>query len=257
MTYSEVLYHGTYKESAESIINSQEFKYDKIDENPRDDHWLGNGIYFYEEEFHAFKWVWYLKNNKQKEKDITIDDEDILNHCSIVKVEVEVDESRVFDLTKIRYKLIFERIYKWINKKIELSNDFKERLKEDGACAEGVIFNFMFGQMKDSKLDYLKRFDLVKALFPIPNRKYNNILKEEIKSCLKITMDRKNYKRRMNGKPPLNPNEMNLDDLIYIIAEALNSNYKYRKYRITFMPEIQVCIKNPNILVWVILHSNL
>jgi len=175
--------------------------------------------------------------------------------CSIIKVEVNIDESRVFDLTKIEHKLEFEWIYKWIYKKIRLSDKFKERLKRDGACAEGVIFNFMFEQMEDFELGYSKDYDMVRALFPKPHWKYNTILEEEIKSCLELIIYEKNRERRGRNKPPLNLNEMNHDELISLIAKSLNEKYDHRKYRITFMPEIQICVKNPYMLKKIIEHD--
>lgn len=45
------LYHGTTHEKAESIKNSGTFEY-----KPREDHWLGDGVYFFINDYKKAKW---------------------------------------------------------------------------------------------------------------------------------------------------------------------------------------------------------
>ncbi|AAB98351.1 hypothetical protein MJ_0359 [Methanocaldococcus jannaschii DSM 2661] len=178
------LYHGTDRKSAEKIMESKE-----ILPSQGDNHWLGDGIYFYEEEFHAFKWIWYKEKNRNR----------LLKNFAIIKAEVICEESRIFDLTKIEHKLLFDMMYKLINTtKLRL-----DKLRGD-MCAEGVVINYMF---KNKELGYNKRFDIVRALFPIPVKKYQKIENRE-----------------------------------------KNKKYKERTHRLTFMPEIQVCVKNPSVI---------
>ena len=58
-----------------------------------------------------------------------------------------------------------------------------------------------------NKLGYREKFDIVKALFPIPAKKYQKI---------------ENHEK--------------------------NKRYNKRTHRLTFMPEIQVCVKNPSVI---------
>ena len=110
------LYHGTKKENAEKIIESQ-----KMFPSQGDKHWLGDGIYFYEEGFHAFKWIWYKENDRNR----------LLKNYAIIKAEVICEESRIFDLTRIEHKLLFDRVYRHINTtKLRL-----DKLREK-TCAE-------------------------------------------------------------------------------------------------------------------------
>lgn len=186
MSYGEVLYHGTYKESAKSITAGN------FEPSEGDNHWLGDGVYFYEEKFHAFKWEWY-KCPKSKKKDKNY----LKNRVAIITTKVNCDKSRVFNLDKIEHKLIYERAYKHINTKIKKLNELNDR-----DCAEGVVLNFMF-----KKLWYAKKYDIVRALFPIPHSKYSKIVDKE-----------------------------------------WNVHIKEKTHRLTFMPEVQVCVKNPDVI---------
>ncbi len=186
MNYNKVLYHGTDKSSAKKIIA------DNFKPSEGNNHWLGDGVYFYEEKFHAFKWEWY-KCPKDKKKDKNY----LKNRVAIVMAKVNCEESRVFNLDRIEHKLLFEEMYKEINTTTKLLKNLK-----DGACAEGVVLNYMF-----NKYGYIKKFDIVKALFPIPHKKYYNIIIQE--KCKPI---------------------------------------KKKTHRLTFMPEVQVCIKNTSVI---------
>ncbi|MFR2767236.1 MAG: hypothetical protein ACLTAI_02165 [Thomasclavelia sp.] len=45
-------YHGTLKENANNIIRTKKYEYDETRK-----HWLGDGIYFFEDAFFAFRWA--------------------------------------------------------------------------------------------------------------------------------------------------------------------------------------------------------
>jgi hypothetical protein len=186
MSYSEVLYHGTDKNSAKSIIAGN------FEPSKGNNHWLGDGVYFYEEKFHAFKWMWY-KCPKDKKKDKN----HLQDKVAIIATEVNCDKSRVFNLDTIYHKLIFEAIYKEINTTTELLKNLKGR-----TCAEGVVLNYMF-----NKLGYDRKYDIVRALFPIPHKKYNKIIRQE-----------------------------------------RHNPIKKKTHRLTFMPEVQVCVKNLDVI---------
>ena len=46
------MYHGTDLETGKVIIDSQ-----KMEPSRGDHHWLGDGIYFYDNEKYAFRWI--------------------------------------------------------------------------------------------------------------------------------------------------------------------------------------------------------
>lgn len=62
MERSFCLHHGTIKKYAELIMSSQKFCF-----NERDDHWLGNGVYFFVDDFEQAKiWAGLCKKNLKK-----------------------------------------------------------------------------------------------------------------------------------------------------------------------------------------------
>lgn len=80
------LYHGTIKKYADSITTSKEFKFQR-----RKDHWLGNGVYFFVDDFdQASIWANICRKNALKkqlentekvvfELNYTVDKADYLN----------------------------------------------------------------------------------------------------------------------------------------------------------------------------------
>ena len=186
MFHENNLYHGTHKRFSDDILRNG-FK-----ESKGDKEWLGDGIYFYLEDILAFKWAW-LKYSKGE-----IDENTVKNSISIMKVELIKDKIKIFDLDLFEHKLIYERIYKGINKKV------LETKLEKGGCAEGIVLNIMFKELNDFlKLNY----NIVKATFSIPHKKYKKVIKSE-----------------------------------------QNKAYKDKTHRLTFVPEIQICVKNKNVI---------
>lgn len=54
------LYHGTDNKAADKILETKTFNKSK-----GDNHWLGDGVYFYKEKRYAFRWI-YIPLNKTR-----------------------------------------------------------------------------------------------------------------------------------------------------------------------------------------------
>ena len=96
ITNEITVYHGTDYDIAELIVSGG-FKYNKNDE-----HWLGNGIYFYSD-LSLAKW-WTKKPSNKFGADI--------KKPAIIKCILSIDEDNIMDLSKLEDYLIFSQIYK-------------------------------------------------------------------------------------------------------------------------------------------------
>jgi len=144
MTYNEIGYHGTKKANQDGIIGNG------FHQSVGERHWLGDGVYFFTEAFHAYKWRYDAcrDNMCRQGKAFELD-------CLIIQARINTLDERVFDLTKYQHKLVFDEILNTI-----------EMIKprscwEKKAVAEGVAFNYMFNVLADFRRNY----DAVKALF--------------------------------------------------------------------------------------------
>lgn len=138
------LYHGTDKTSGTKIISSKSFK-----RSLGEEHWLGDGVYFYEEKYYAFRWIYiaYIKKYPQHVPEM----ENITTKYTILSADIKTVPERIFDLAKIEHKLIFDRVYK---KSLEKNKNRNLKI------VDGAVFNFLF-----YKMGYKKEYDLIKALF--------------------------------------------------------------------------------------------
>ncbi len=94
-------YHGTTSINKDNILTNG-FTY-----NHRDDHWLGQGIYFLTEEYLAKQWAIQKALNTDNEKPIVI--------VSLIQAE----QDKILDLTKIHQYLMF----------VQFSMEFNAALK--------------------------------------------------------------------------------------------------------------------------------
>lgn len=83
-------FHGTLLEKAKKIIADKKFEFSEY----RKDHWLGQGIYFFREDYHQAK-AWALTKVKRQEE-----------NGAILKTIIKVDKSSVLNLDA-RDDLIF------------------------------------------------------------------------------------------------------------------------------------------------------
>lgn len=151
------MYHGTKIKQGQEIIKSQSMKSSR-----GDDHWLGDGIYFYTEEVYAFRWIAikYSNNFKNEHSEEFLN---IFNEYTILKATVEVDEERIFSLNESETYLFFLYISDLLKRKKRYSSKFRN-IK----IVDGVVLNILF-----EDLGYKKKYDLVEATFPIKQNNKN------------------------------------------------------------------------------------
>ena len=75
-----MVYHGTTLENANSIVSEKNIK-----QSIGDRHWLGDGVYFYEEFLYAVRWI------RCKEKS-----DELFEKYAIISAELNINEERVF-----------------------------------------------------------------------------------------------------------------------------------------------------------------
>lgn len=132
MKYSGTCYHGTSPEMARDILLKG------FNLSIGDDLYLGDGIYFFEEDpSSAFKWC---KKKRYK-------------GCFVIEANVEANE--IFDLTKSHNKRILEKAIDYIRMGLR-SEKSSEIFLLDGAA-----INYIY--------KYIKKFDLVRCQFSLHN----------------------------------------------------------------------------------------
>lgn len=148
---NESIYHGSERNRGEEIVRKKQMVLSRGEK-----HWLGDGAYFYTEEFYSYKWIVDMYNKRYAKEEFS--HESLMKWYLILKGKVHVDAAKVFDLTKAEHKIIFDFILKELKNKLKIS---------DGVMPEGVVINYMF-----EELGYKEKFDLVKALFGLNRHKY-------------------------------------------------------------------------------------
>lgn len=118
-----VLFHGTTKKIAHKILVTKEFII-----TPRSDHWLGNGIYFFDNDLEKAKW--WAAATKKRNKDSEI---------GILKYDnFEIKASKLLDLDSEHGRNVI--------------NNFLKELSEAGL----QIFNSQEKNVKENKSDLIQ-----------------------------------------------------------------------------------------------------
>lgn len=154
--FHENLFHGVNNERAIRFINNN-----KMQKSVGDNHWLGDGSYFFKESFYSFKWIVDMCLKRYPDYSETI----LKDNYKIIIGEIITERYKVFDLTQLKYKLIFDNTCEQIIEKKKLSKKYR-----DSKVAEGVVVNYLFNE-----LGYLEEFDVVKAIFTLYKEKYSNL----------------------------------------------------------------------------------
>ncbi len=152
--YSEVLYHGTSRVRGKRIIDSN-----KMEISTGDNHWLGDGSYFFNECLYAYKWIVDMFISRHAGTNIN---EQLVAEYQILGCTVATATNRVFDLRKTEYKLIFDEVHN----SLEKMKEYSQRLKK-AEMAEGVVINYLFNEF-----DYYRDFDVVVAIFTKNKERY-------------------------------------------------------------------------------------
>lgn len=119
-----------------------------------DEHWLGDGYYFFRDDLYAFRWIVikYTRNFKSKNWE-KIDD--IYKEYMILSADITLD--KVFSLDNLAHKMLFLKIKSSLKQKLQDSPCYQNK-----EIVDGVVINIMFNEM-----GYADKFDAVEATYPI------------------------------------------------------------------------------------------
>lgn len=83
-------YHGTIQKFADNIKDTKEFKIEK-----RNNHWLGNGVYFFVDNFFEAEW-WSEQAKKKFIRENKLDNQKVKQQ--VIQLQVNIDPERLLDL---------------------------------------------------------------------------------------------------------------------------------------------------------------
>ncbi len=189
-------YHGTDISSVQNIL-----KMGFIKPSTGDNHWLGDGCYFYKDEEYAFRWI-LMKYTDNFRNQSASDYDGIYHEYMILAAEMN-QNMRIFSMENINNKLYFIKMKSSLQEKAEYSERFGKQLGNKG-IVDGVVFNVMFEEMGLSE-----DFDAVEAVFPIMLVQGNSRLDylPEVQLCI----------RRQDV----------IDKICQYSGESVSENYKY------------------------------
>ncbi|MDQ6420670.1 hypothetical protein RB620_14665 [Paenibacillus sp. LHD-117] len=153
---AEKIYHGTYRARGQRMLASNAFE-----ESIGDRHWLGDGIYFFVEDFYAYKWIVDMYNKQYNE---SCRDDALIEEYMIISAGQKAD-ARMFDLIKAAHKIEFDKTFAELKRKKEHIPRFRTV-----EISDGVVINYMFNE-----LGYAQDFDLVRAIFGLNPRHYRSV----------------------------------------------------------------------------------
>ena len=148
-------YHGTDKDSANIIVSTQ-----KMELSKGNNHWLGDGCYFYEDVEYAFRWILISYTNNFRNV-FSENYSRIFEKYSVLSAELNIQPQRLFSMENIKHKMIFIETKNALTNKAQTSKKYKSLIEQNG-IVDGVVFNYLFKYQR-----YNKEFDAVKAVFPI------------------------------------------------------------------------------------------
>ena len=153
------LYHGTNRKRGQNFIKNQ-----SMEASIGEKHWLGDGIYLFEDDFWAYWWIRELYKDKYLDQVYPdIYQLYLEKHYQVLIIKVNILKNRIFNLNNSKHKLEFIKVMKAIAEKQKYSDKMEEQAK-----VEGIVLNYMFNE-----LDYKRDFDLVKANFIRDENRYS------------------------------------------------------------------------------------
>lgn len=144
-------YHATSKENIDLIV-----KDGFIESKPSKGHWLGKGIYLFENLYYAIEWE-ILGVIKYDISDYNI----IKNTCGILKIDLDIENYKVIDFSEPQGYIIFERL-------LQIIKGYYSEEEYDKIVSKGYayIIKIIENLEKQSKGKYISRFDIVCAVYP-------------------------------------------------------------------------------------------
>lgn len=144
-------YHATSRENIESIL-----KNGFVESKASKGHWLGKGIYLFENLYYAIEWgiLGVIKSD--------INDYNIIKKtCGILIIDLDIENYKVIDFSEPQGYVIFERLLQII-KNYYSEEKYNEIVSKGYAYIIKVIENLE----KQNNEQYISRFDIVCAVYP-------------------------------------------------------------------------------------------
>ena len=153
-------YHGTSRRNCKDIIKNG-FKASKTKEG----HWLGKGIYFYENIYYAIEWgiIRFLLGNNSYDN--------YKKQCSVIKGMLNCEEYEILDLNDPLGYSIYQEILKNIKKR------FPNEVEKISKGKDIEIIRLLEELENKTGEDYISIFDIITADYPkdIYDKKTENI----------------------------------------------------------------------------------
>ena len=153
-------YHGTSRKNCKDIIKNG-FKASKTKEG----HWLGKGIYFYEDIYYAIEWgiIRFLLGNNSYDN--------YKKQCSVIKGMLNCGEYEILDLNDPLGYSIYQEILKNIKKR------FPNEVEKISKGKDIEIIRLLEELESKTGEDYISVFDIITADYPkdIYDKKTENI----------------------------------------------------------------------------------
>lgn len=156
-------YHATYSINIEPILEKG-FKKSISKEGALE--WLGDGIYFWEEDYYAVQWNVIDMERFSKQKIVKK-----INDYTILKATIKVNKLKLFNMSSPEGSIIYNRLIKEVTDRYikEGRKDIVDRLKNRSS-------KFWINLLEDG--GFFEDFDVITAVFK--NEKHKEIYKDDI-----------------------------------------------------------------------------
>ncbi len=176
-------YHTTKIKNVESIL-----KYGFIESKANKGHWLGKGIYLFENIYYAMEWgiLGVVKHD-------VYDYDEIQKSCGILMVELDTENYKVIDFSEPQGYLIFEHLLQIIQHYYS-EEKFNEILNKGYAYIIKVIEDLE----RQNNEQYISRYDVICAVYPKYITKTKTKLPGDFITCIQKQICIKNQKAIKN-----------------------------------------------------------
>lgn len=147
-----IAYHGTKNENISSILNNG---FNQSVSTSKKEHWLGKGIYFYEDLYYAVEW-----NYCNADSD-SVTYKDLCLKYGIIMVRIDIENFSVLDLNS---GLGYDTYNNIINKLSKLCNKEDAEILKNGGDIK--IIRIIEKIEKKTGIKLISNFDVVCALYP-------------------------------------------------------------------------------------------
>ena len=170
-------YHGTKYDNAQSIIKNG---FDLKKCTPRDDHWLGKGIYFFVDKEFAYWWADLHGDNG-----------------TVLRSNIDCDDDRYLDLDRVSIKVAFLEECKKYRKMFSKGYKNRKQLR----CSMIEIYRRVFNYLVVSesfvvsyKSSFFKKFQIDKSQV---NSMWVNFLQKQVCVCENSLINNTEYDKEV------------------------------------------------------------